>query len=129
MARYLTLALFFTACQVESCKSQDVGIGVARLTVRNAGAVTKLIDRDARCGFASEAVLANPKLEGTSGSLGTATWTVSNCELRFDEPTTALSTCGGVSPAPVPAGAGRGRFIFLEVTCSAACRPAPAPTT
>lgn len=96
MARYLTFALFLTACQVESCKSQDVGLGVARLTVRNAGAVTKLIDRDQRCGFASEAVLGSPKLEGATGTLGSATWTVSDCELRFDEPTTALSTCGGV---------------------------------
>ncbi|MCC6338171.1 MAG: hypothetical protein IT380_29785, partial [Myxococcales bacterium] len=90
------LTCLLAACQVESCRAQDVGEGVARLTVRNAGALTRLVDRDTTCGFASAAVLAAPRLEGATGGPGTATWTVTGCALSFPEPTAALSACDGV---------------------------------
>ena len=92
----LTLSLFIAGCQIESCASQEVGSGIARLTIRNAGALTKLIDRDTSCGFGSQAVLSNPKLEGAVGTIGSVTWTIANCTLAFSAPTTALKTCGDV---------------------------------
>jgi len=70
------------ACNLERLFPEDVGNGVARLTVRNAGAIVSLVNEDAECGFANVDVLANPKVRGELGGFGTVEWTVESC--RFD---------------------------------------------
>jgi len=57
-----------------------VSKGVARLTVRNAGAILMALENDTVCGFSSG---VQPVIDGELGTIGTATWTVSNCELAF----------------------------------------------
>ncbi len=91
--RALFLTLFFSACQIESCKASAVGPAVARLTARSAGVLTKLADKDTACGFSSDAVLAAPKVDGAKGGPGSVTWTVKGCALEFPTATTVLTNC------------------------------------
>jgi hypothetical protein len=69
-------------CALERLFPDDVGNGVARLTVRNAGALVSLVNDDARCGFASEGVLSTPTITGEPGGAGSVEWRVAAC--RFD---------------------------------------------
>ncbi len=83
-------------CQMERFFPEDVAAGVARLSFRNAAIVTSLISDDARCGFASEAVLGSAKLSGEIGSIGTLTWTVRDCELDLGELHVVKTDCSDV---------------------------------
>lgn len=69
-----------TACA--RCAPGLVGHGVARLTVRNVGAIAELALTDTRCGFAADAVNLNPRVDGEVGQAGTVTWTVEGCRVE-----------------------------------------------
>lgn len=73
--------LVLTATGCARCAPGKVSQGVSRLTIRNFGAIGSLVADDTTCGFAAEAVLANPVVRGTPGSDGTVTWNVSNCQI------------------------------------------------
>lgn len=65
--------------------SADVATGVARLSVRNLGAVATIIANDETCGFKSPLVDDNPQIAGAVGTIGTGVWTVQNCELDLKD--------------------------------------------
>lgn len=94
----LTLALSVAGagCQLEKFFARDVGHGAARLTVRNAAILGKLIDDDTRCGFTSPQVLSGYVVDGDVGTVGTVTWTVSDCELSFGAPKRTSTDCNDV---------------------------------
>lgn len=89
------LALGSSAC-LERCAPGRVGPGVARLTVRNVGAVVQLVNDDTRCGFESPDVKYAFTTEGEVGGLGSATWTVDGCALDFTEESYVTEDCAGV---------------------------------
>ncbi|MDP2341971.1 MAG: hypothetical protein Q8O67_13520 [Deltaproteobacteria bacterium] len=96
----VSIGLFGSAgCQLEKLFPEDVAAGAARLTIRNAALLAKLVDDDIKCGFGSEAVLASPVIEGETGGVGVVTWTVSDCVLQFGDdsgsPKVANSDCTG----------------------------------
>lgn len=102
------LALATTLLSSPGCErlfASDVGAGVARLTVRNAAAITQLINADTRCGFASEAVLASYTQQGAVGAEGIVTWTVEGCAIDLGERTVLSVDCNGVEMS------GRGRVV------------------
>ena len=74
-----------------------VGDGISRLTVRNAADTIQLLEKNKECGFASKYVLENPTtvLDEADPALGTVTWTVQDCALKFDEPQVVASDCNG----------------------------------
>ncbi|OGQ18252.1 MAG: hypothetical protein A2138_03185 [Deltaproteobacteria bacterium RBG_16_71_12] len=78
-----------------SCAPQTVGEGVARLTVRNVGAMVSLVSANADCGFASTAVAGAPVIDGAVGSEGTVTWTVTDCAIDLGEESTISEDCTG----------------------------------
>jgi len=82
-------------CQLERFFAEDVGAGAARLTVRNAAILTKIVAGDTTCGFESEAVLQSPVIDGVVGSVGVATWTVSNCTMDFGPVSTKEQPAAG----------------------------------
>ena len=78
-----------------SLKTQLVH-GASRLSVKTVGALTSLVDADARCGFSSPQVLANAALSGTSGSAGSATFTLpAPCVISFSTTTEISKDCSG----------------------------------
>jgi hypothetical protein len=79
----LVAALALGGCQLERFFPEEVGAGVARLSVRNGIKLVQLIDLDDQCGFASESVKYGYKQEGELGGHGRVTWTVEGCELDF----------------------------------------------
>lgn len=89
------LALALAACRVETLFPDDVAAGVARLTVRNAGTLVSLLERDETCGFANAGVRGSPVVEGEPGREGQATWTVTGCTLDFGEPAERSADCAG----------------------------------
>lgn len=72
-----------TSCQLERFFPEDVGNGAARLTVRNAAYLNTLVASDERCGFSAAAVNDAYVTEGEVGSVGSVTWTVTDCTLDF----------------------------------------------
>jgi len=102
MARRIIPALLSLAtvagagCQIERLFAHDVGHGAARLTVRNAAILGKLIDDDTRCGFSSPQVLDGYVVDGEVGGTGTVTWTVEACELSFGAPKITSTDCNDV---------------------------------
>ncbi|MEW5854775.1 MAG: hypothetical protein AB2A00_38720 [Myxococcota bacterium] len=92
----LVLAFPLMACPPERLFPDRVGMGVARLSVRNAGNVVAILQADTTCGFASPAVLAGVRTSGELGGEGTATWTVQNCRLDLGEPHVVKTDCNGV---------------------------------
>lgn len=84
-------ALTMAGCP--SCAPQTVAEGVARLTVRNVGAMVSLVNANDQCGFASTAVLSAPTVDGAVGSEGTITYTVTDCEIDLGEETTVSEDC------------------------------------
>lgn len=76
-----------------SCAPQTVAEGVARLTVRNVGAMVSLVNANDQCGFASTAVLSAPTIDGAVGSEGTITYTVTDCEIDLGDETTVSEDC------------------------------------
>ena len=92
------LALSTSAC-LEKCAPGRVGPGVARLTVRNTGAVIQLVNADTRCGFESDAVLKNFTVDGQPGTLGSVTWRVDACEIDLETAATVSYDCNQVATA------------------------------
>lgn len=70
----------FVGCIKE--KKQLAGEGLARLTVRNVGAVVSLLNADTACGFASDAVKSAATIVGNPGEDGTVTFTVTDCTIN-----------------------------------------------
>ncbi len=54
---------------------EDVRLGLARLTVANAGAIASKINSDPTCGFASEAAMATATVQGNPGEQGSIAMT------------------------------------------------------
>lgn len=82
-------AVVFTALSLSTGCIQwfsgDVADGVGRLTVRSVAAIAVLANNDATCGFASDAVLLNPRIEGKAGGEGAAILTVSDCVIEVED--------------------------------------------
>ncbi|MEQ8273184.1 MAG: hypothetical protein RMA76_11375 [Deltaproteobacteria bacterium] len=78
------LALSLVAC--EKCAPGRVGQGLARLTIRNVGAIASAINDDAVCGFESEAAKDSWVASAEPGQTGSVTWRVEGCELDFGTP-------------------------------------------
>lgn len=76
-----------------SCAPGTVAEGVARLTVRNVGAMVSLVNANDTCGFASTAVQSAPVIDGEVGSEGSITYTVTDCEIDLGEETTISEDC------------------------------------
>ncbi len=94
---FAVAVLFAAGCQLERLNPGAVGQGVARLTVRNAAVITAVLAEDSTCGFKSKAALESAKVQGTTGQLGTVTWTVTDCTIDFGAQLEALSKdCSGV---------------------------------
>lgn len=94
-----------TACP--ECAPEAVGEGVARLTVRNVGAMLTLLNADDSCGFQSPAVLSSPVIDGEAGGPGTVTFTVNDCTIDLgssESGTLIAEDCNGVTRR------GSGRF-------------------
>ena len=73
-----------------------VAMGTARLTVRNVGAITTLINANTTCGFLAPAVLRAPELSAAVGSPGTITWRTQDCVLDLGSDGVDVSTsCTG----------------------------------
>ena len=83
--------------QIERYFPDMVGVGVARLTVRNAAKLTGYIADDRACGFESEAVKESYLIEGEVGGFGTLTYTVTDCVLDFGIPSKTDSDCNDTS--------------------------------
>lgn len=76
----------------------SVATGASRLTVDTFGQVAQAIEADRGCGFQSPDVLQAPALSGELGRPGaSATWTVEECVLNFDEPVAVSENCNGDS--------------------------------
>src|SRR5262245_37605551 len=91
------LAAIALAC-TPSCLSMfggKVGTGIARLTVRNIGAMVGVTSADASCGFASQAVKDAATVEGAIGEIGSITWRVESCTINLPDWTTYGSDCHG----------------------------------
>lgn len=79
-------ALGVCSAACERCAPGLVGEGVAKLTIRNAGSIIELINEDNVCGFESATVKDGVVVQGQVGKMGTATWTVTNCDIDLSEP-------------------------------------------
>ncbi len=88
--------LTVSSCQLEQLFPGKVADGVARLTVRNAGNIVKLITADTVCGFSSELVQTTRLSEGELGKVGKITETVTNCQLTFPDEISLGKDCNGV---------------------------------
>src|SRR5688572_13123415 len=89
------LSFFSAAC--EKCAPDLVGQGLARLTIRNVGAIANAVNADSKCGFESPAIKNNPVISGAAGQAGTVTWRVDDCEIEFADDEIPESTdCNGV---------------------------------
>lgn len=98
--RLLAVTAAFAAaaggCQLERFFADDVGVGVARLTVRNSALLLSAVSDDASCGFASEAVKAAGVVEGELGALGRVTHTVTGCAIDMGALHAVKTDCAGV---------------------------------
>jgi hypothetical protein len=83
-------------CQLERFFPDDVGVGVARLTVRNSALLLSAVTDDAVCGFASEGVKAATVVEGELGGYGKVTQTVTACEIDMGELHQVKTDCSGI---------------------------------
>lgn len=63
------------------CAPGKVGTGVARLTIRNFGAIAELVSADTACGFEAAHVKEAVLLSGAPGTEGTATYAVDECTI------------------------------------------------
>lgn len=76
----VALCLSASAC-LEKCAPGQVGNGVARLTMRNVGAVVELVNADEVCGFEAAAVKDAFEVDAEPGKQGCATWKITGCDL------------------------------------------------
>ena len=84
-------------CQIERLFPDRVGAGAARLTVRNAAVLAKIVDDDTTCGFSSPQGKAAFVVDGEVGQVGTVTWTITACVLELGKPHVVNEDCHGVS--------------------------------
>lgn len=90
----LGLALGASAC-LEQCAPGRVGAGVARLSVRNVGALVQALNANGECGFESPAVKSGFSVDGAPGQAGSVTWTVERCDLDFGRAPQRFEDCSG----------------------------------
>lgn len=79
------------------CAPEQVGEGIARLTVRNVYGMVVLLGEDESCGFASPAVLGAALVQGSPGALGTVTYRVDDCTIDLGDGRVFLEDCNGVT--------------------------------
>lgn len=85
LACLFSLLPLLSGCPIERFFPEPVADGVARLTVRTAAGITLEMTGNTTCGFVSPSVIANARIDGTVGSIGTVTYTVNDCEIDFGE--------------------------------------------
>ncbi len=78
------------------CAPDTVGAGVARLTIKNIGAVARLVEHDALCGFASPSVRSAPDVRGEIGGPGSITTSVTACAIDLGAGYDLDVDCAGV---------------------------------
>lgn len=88
-------AMVVTGCA--QCVPGRVGAGVARLTIRDVGAIATLVNADTSCGFASQGVLMSPTTTGTVGGMGSITYSVTDCVIDSGEGKEASKSCTDVT--------------------------------
>ncbi len=91
----MSLLMGITACA--QCAPDRVGPGVARLAIRNVGAMATLLSNDTNCGFASPAVLAAATMKGDIGGPGTLTMIASACTIDAGDGLEVSKDCRGVT--------------------------------
>ena len=96
LTRIIILLVLTTQVGCLQWFSGKIGTGVARLTVRNAGAMLLAVNADEVCGFSSSQVNDNPQVDGYVGGTGTLTYTVTNCEIDFADWESLSTDCNDV---------------------------------
>ncbi|HEY4220751.1 MAG TPA: hypothetical protein VGO62_05395, partial [Myxococcota bacterium] len=91
----LTGLFLFTVTSCAQCAPDQVGQGVARLTIRNVGAMVSLVAADTACGFASDAVNAGAVATGDVGGAGKLTFTVTSCSIDAGKSKDLGKDCAG----------------------------------
>jgi hypothetical protein len=76
-------------------RKTEAGEGLARLTVRNLGAIVALLNRDTNCGIASDAVQSSAVIVGNPGENGSVTFVVEGCTLNAGAGLVASENCQG----------------------------------
>ena len=90
----LLLVPGLTGCIIAKRKT-EAGEGLARLTVRNLGALVALLNDDTNCGIASDAVQSGAVIVGNPGEKGSVTFVVSGCTINAGTGTVASENCSG----------------------------------
>ncbi len=83
-------ALLCTTC--EKCAPHLVAQGVARLTVRNVGAIVEVVNDDPVCGFENGG--AKIVIEGEPGTQGKVHWLIEDCAIDLSEEPLVNQGCG-----------------------------------
>jgi len=99
MPKYSRIVLLLILTTQVGCLqwfSDKIGTGVARLTVRNVGAMLLAVNGDDVCGFSSAAVNDNPLVDGQVGGSGTLTYTVADCEIEYSDWESLSTDCNDV---------------------------------
>ncbi len=92
----LAIALGTISACAQMCAPDQVGTGLARLTIRNVGAMASLISANDSCGFANIDVLSAPEIDGVIGGEGSVTWTASACVIDLGDGKDVSEDCKGV---------------------------------
>ena len=95
-SRIILLVILTTQVGCLQWFSGKIGTGVARLTVRNVGAMLLAVNGNDVCGFASAGVNDNPAADGAVGSAGTLTYTVTDCEIEYTDWEALSTDCNDV---------------------------------
>jgi len=103
MSRYAALVFFVlgvvaaSGCAgcIEKVAPGQVGVGVARLSIRNAAYVSKLALNDTKCGFKNPAIQRAGLVQGQAGEQGAVTWKISDCVITLPEETALANDCSG----------------------------------
>ncbi len=98
MRRLYLLAIVCVAPCASGCMAwyaDEIGAGVARLSIRNVAAVVQLINADTTCGFASEAAASSLEVDGSAGDIGVARWIVDRCSVDVADGTELSRDCSG----------------------------------
>src|SRR3954465_2287197 len=91
----LLAVVFLAGCP--ECAPGQVGPGVARLTVRNVGAIATMINADTPCGFAATTVLQSPTMTGMVGGMGTLTYSITDCAIDAGDSKEISKSCTDVT--------------------------------
>lgn len=75
--------------------SDDLAMGISRLTIQNLAAISALLDQDSTCGFQSPNVLATAELEGEVGRLGELVLRTERCAIEPAEAVIVSEDCRG----------------------------------